>query len=86
MGVVKELLERIEAEDVDEFTVEEAILGVGYTAVRIDSGDVGLCHSLLGENPCPRRIARRAGTLRGMKAVEMAEFAVSEDISERVVG
>jgi len=86
MGVVEELLRLIEEENIEELTVEEAVLGIGYTAVRITAGDVGLCHSLLGENPCPRRIARRAGTLRGMKAMEMAELAVSEDISERVVG
>ncbi len=86
MGVVEELLERIEAENVDEFTVEEAVLGVGYTAVRINSGDVGLCHSLLGETPCPRGISRRAGTLRDMKALELARLAASRDLSERVVG
>lgn len=86
MGVVEELLERIEDERVDDLTVEEAILGVGYTAVRIDSGDVGLCHSLLGENPCPRGISRRAGTLRDMKALDLARLAASKDLSERVVG
>jgi uncharacterized protein (DUF4213/DUF364 family) len=35
----------------EDIRVESVCLGCGYTGVWLSTGDVGLCHSLLGEVP-----------------------------------
>jgi len=78
---------RSEISNLGTIIVERVYLGWGYAAARLDTGDVGLCHSLLGEAPtaCCQAL-RYAGMLAGTKAVELAELAKSWHIGERVIG
>lgn len=74
-------------EGIDEIYVERVVMGLGYTAVKLNTGNVGLCYTFsyeLGLGPC--EIWRRAGTLAGSRAVELIELAKSWDLSEAVVG
>jgi uncharacterized protein (DUF4213/DUF364 family) len=45
---VKDMLLR-EIPDIDEITVEKVCLGLGYSGVKLESGQVGVCNSLLSE-------------------------------------
>ena len=70
-----------------EIKVSKACIGLGYAGVKLNTGHVGLCHSLLGEL-APRccQIVKRAGTLAGSPAVDLANLTKSWDTSESVVG
>jgi len=61
--------------------------GWSYTGVKLSTGHVGICYSLLDEQAAHCcRIARRAGSLAGSPAIELARLARSWDLSESVVG
>jgi len=78
---------RSEIPDVDRIRVDKVCLGLGYTAVKLSTGHVGLCHSLLTEAPLECcQIVRRAGTLAGSPAIALAELIKSWDMGEKVVG
>ena len=67
---VKEILLR-EVPNVEEVVVERICLGLGYTGVKLEGGQAGVCHSLLSEmTPDCCRILGRAGSLAGRPAVE----------------
>ncbi|MFQ5710636.1 MAG: Rossmann-like domain-containing protein [Candidatus Geothermarchaeales archaeon] len=72
---------------VDDIRAERVCLGLGYTGVKLDTGHAGLCYTLQRETwlRCCQA-SRRAGTLAGSRAVELANLAASWDIGERVVG
>ncbi|MEM3733889.1 MAG: DUF364 domain-containing protein [Nitrososphaerales archaeon] len=78
---------RRELPDVDTIRADKVYLGLGFTAVRLSSGHVGLCHSLQSEVPlgcC--QIVRRAGTMAGSSAMNLAGLIKSWDMGQRVVG
>jgi uncharacterized protein (DUF4213/DUF364 family) len=71
----------------EDIRVNRVCLGWGYSAVRLSTGDVGLCHSLLREVPLTCcQIVTQSGTLAGSRAARLAELAKSLDLGERVVG
>jgi uncharacterized protein (DUF4213/DUF364 family) len=83
---VKEILLR-EVPNVEEVVVERICLGLGYTGVKLEGGQAGVCHSLLSEmTPDCCRILGSAGSLAGRPAVEFLEMASSWDLGERVIG
>lgn len=87
--IVKEILERIKAEvgDVERIVAERVVIGLGYTAVKLNTGHVGLCYTFSDEimlNCC--QISRRAGTLAESLAIKLAELSLSWDLSEAIVG
>lgn len=73
--------------DIRSISCEGVVIGVGYTAVRTSTGDVGLANTPL-DNMSPEscNIFSRAGTLAESPAMELADLADSWDLSERVVG
>jgi uncharacterized protein (DUF4213/DUF364 family) len=87
--IVDELLAYLKDEvpSFEDIRVDSVCLGWGYTGVQLSTGDMGLCHSLLGEAflPCCQ-IVKQAGTLTGCSAAGLAERAKSWDLGERVVG
>jgi uncharacterized protein (DUF4213/DUF364 family) len=86
VGEVKEILLR-EIPDIDEVAVERVCLGIGYTGVKLEGGQAGVCHSLISEmtlDCC--RILESAGSLAGRPALEFLEMAGSWDLGERVIG
>lgn len=73
--------------DAGSIRVEKLFLGLGFTAVKLSTGHVGLCHSLQTEvslHCC--QVVKRAGTLAGSAALSIAEFIKSWDMGERVIG
>ena len=70
-----------------EIKVSKVCVGLGYTGVKLSTGHVGLCHSLLGEwVPRCCQVVKHAGTLAGSPAIDLANLAKSWDTSESVVG
>lgn len=87
--IIRELLHSIKAEikDINKIRAKRVVIGLGYTAVQLDSGHIGLCYTFSGEiapNCC--QIWRKAGTLAGSPAIKLAELSLSWDLSEAVVG
>ena len=83
---VKDMLLR-EIPDIDEISVEKVCLGLGYSGVKLKSGQAGVCNSLLSEaslDCC--QILKGAGTLSGRNAIEFLEKIDSWDMIERVIG
>ena len=73
--------------EIRRVTSEEVVIGVGYTAVRTSTGDVGLANTPLDDfSPESCNVFSRAGTLTGVPTIELAGIADSWDLSERVVG
>lgn len=73
--------------DLERITVEKVILGLGYSGVKLSTGQVGVCFTFQTEislSCC--QIYKRAGTLAGSSAVDMMNMARSWDLSESVVG
>ena len=76
-----------EIPDMDAIWVDRVCLGLGFTGVKLSTGHVGLCHSLLGETSSECcQIVERAGELAGSPAMDLADLIRSWDIGERVVG
>lgn len=87
--IVRELLYciRSEVDDIEEIRAERVVIGLGYTAVKLATGHVGLCYTFIDEiEPECCQIWKRAGTLAGRPAMELAELALSWDLSEAIVG
>lgn len=79
------LLEEIP--DIDNIKVDKVCLGLGYSGVKLHSGQAGVCNSLLSEMAlgcC--QILQRAGTLAGRSAREFIEMTGSWNMVERVFG
>jgi uncharacterized protein (DUF4213/DUF364 family) len=73
--------------DLCRVSVDKVCIGLVYTGVKLDTGHVGVHHSLLSElalRCC--KVIKRAGSLAGSPAFEIVNLAKSLDISERVVG
>ena len=67
--------------------VERVCLGLGYSGVKLESGHVGVCNSLLSEAmPDCCQILEDAGTLAGRPAAELMDLVDSWDVIERVIG
>lgn len=67
--------------------VDRVCLGLGYTGVRLEGGEMGVCHSLLSEMaPGCCHIIDQAGTLAGRLATELLSLANSWSLGERIIG
>ena len=87
--IIRELLQsvRAEVEDVDAVKAKKVVIGLGYTAVQLNTGHVGLCYTFSSEiAPDCCQIWRKSGTLAGSTAIKIAEMSLSWDLSEAVVG
>ena len=69
-----------------EIRVTKVCIGLGYTGVKLSTGKIGICHSLLEKEKsldnC--QIVKNAGSLAGSMAVDLLGFAQSLDTRERV--
>jgi uncharacterized protein (DUF4213/DUF364 family) len=89
--VVEDALEKVKAliPKLDEIVVVQAVLGLGYTGVRLSDGHAGLCYTFqteIAQTAHHCQVTDLAGTLVGMPAIKLAEKAKSWEISESVVG
>ncbi len=87
--IIRELLSLIKSEvqEIASLYVKRVVLGLGYTGVELNTGHVGVCYTFGNEIiPDCCQIWRQAGTLKGKPALEIAEFSLSWDLSESVVG
>lgn len=87
--IVRETLSILEKEisNFSEIRVEKVCLGLGYTGVKLYTGQAGVCHTLSTEmalQHCP--VSRKAGTLAGSRAADLAQLATSWKLDERVAG
>ncbi|MGD6934178.1 MAG: Rossmann-like domain-containing protein [Candidatus Bathyarchaeia archaeon] len=89
--IVEEAIEKVKAliPDVDSILVEQIVLGLGYTGVRLSEGHSGLCYTFQTEiaqcsSHC--QVSNYAGTLAGSPAIKLAEKATSWDLRESIIG
>ena len=87
--VLSEVRDRLleEVPDVYGIRVEAVRLGLGYSGLKLDTGHVGVCNSLLSEaslDCC--EVLLEAGTLAGRSVTEFLGFIESWDFIERVMG
>ncbi len=85
--IIRELLAHIEKKipDIDNLKVCDVRIGLGYTGVKLSTGQAGVCHTLADEPVCCQKIDR-AGTFSGSLALEIARLADSWKLGEAVVG
>jgi uncharacterized protein len=85
--IIRELLTHIQRgiPDLDTLRVTDVRIGLGYTGVKLSTGQVGVCHTLLNEDFCCQKIDC-AGTLSGSPALETASLAESWKPGEAIVG
>ena len=70
-----------------DIIVDEIVIGPGYTAAHLSTGQAGVCFSFHAEmvaHCCQAH--KKAGTLAGTLAMELARMARSWDLSEAVIG
>ncbi|WP_309493659.1 DUF364 domain-containing protein [Candidatus Hecatella orcuttiae] len=87
--IVSEVLDILEREisRIGEVKVEKVCLGLGYTGVKLTTGHAGVCHSLQAEMAIQCcQVVRRAGSLAGSPALDLAHLSESWDLGEKVVG
>jgi len=73
--------------NLEDIRVDKVCLGLGYTGISLEGGQMGVSHSLLSEmSPGCCEIIERAGTLSGRPASEFLSLAYSWDLAERVIG
>ncbi|MCW4017199.1 MAG: DUF364 domain-containing protein [Candidatus Bathyarchaeota archaeon] len=89
--IVEKAIKKIEAvtPNLDEIIVNQAVLGLGYTAVKLSSGHAGLCYTFETEvaqamSHCQK--TNFAGTIAGTPACKVAEKAKSWDVNESILG
>ena len=71
----------------EDIRIGRVCLGLGYTGVELEGGQMGVCHSLLSEmTPGCCEIVEQAGTLAGRPAPALLSLADSWDLGERIVG
>lgn len=83
--IVEELLRSAEGE-LRERRVEEIRVGLGYTAVKLDSGACGLAATIRDEISSCCTAIEEAGNLGGNGAYSIAELALSTDALKSTVG
>ncbi|MCW4009710.1 MAG: DUF364 domain-containing protein [Candidatus Bathyarchaeota archaeon] len=89
--IVEEALTRVKSivPAIDEIVVDQVVMGLGYTGVRLSDGHSGLCYTFQNEIAHATRrcqVSDLAGTLAGTPALTLAEKAKSWEIRESVVG
>jgi len=76
----------------DPVTVERIVLGLFFTGVKLSNGHGGVCYTPIKSIPeavcCPSsaRVMPTPGRLRGRKAVQLAEEALSGSPLQKAVG
>ena len=82
--VIKETLALIQDKipNLGEIRVKRVCIGLGYTAVRLDTGHAGICYTHQSEI-APRccHIVERAGTLAGSSAFQLADLCMHACLS-----
>jgi len=88
MSIITELVDLIKnrIDDLQKITVENVVIGIGYSAIELNTGHIGLCYSF--QNPFFRysKLSELAGTISGSYAYETLEMAKSWDIGESILG
>jgi len=89
--IVEEALKRVKTliPNIDKIMVDQVVLGLGYTGVRLSDGHSGLCYTFQTEIAQATRhcqVSDQAGTMAGTPALKLAEKAKSWEISESVLG
>ncbi|MCL2172887.1 MAG: DUF364 domain-containing protein [Candidatus Bathyarchaeota archaeon] len=88
--IVEEALKRVKmVAGVDDVLIEQVVLGLGYTGVRLSTGHIGLCYTFqpeIAQSAQHCQVSDLAGTLVGTSAIKLAEKAQSWDLRESVVG
>ena len=83
--IVNEILESTE-KFLEERTLADVAIGLGYSAVMLDDGSCGLAATLRREVADCCTLMERAGELAGQPASSLSEMILSTDILESAVG
>lgn len=72
--------------DISEIEASEVRIGLGYTGVMLNTGHVGVSHTLLDDIPKCCQVVKQAGKLAGNSALQIAELVKSWDPIEATLG
>lgn len=86
MAIIDDLLKLLKQRDLADIKVEEFVLGLGYSGVRLSTGNVGVCYTPKEIVTGCCNISDRAGSIAGSSALQILELSKSLDLSEAVLG
>ncbi len=84
-GILHELVERVSSEAARR-SVTDVRIGLGYTAVLLDSGGCGLAYSFRAEAGVTCSLLDEAGTLTGRPASELLPWLLKPNVLQSAVG
>jgi uncharacterized protein (DUF4213/DUF364 family) len=89
--IVEEALEKVKVliPNIDDILVDQIVLGLGYTGVKLSDGHAGLCYTFqteIAQATSHCQVSDLAGTLAGSPAIKLAEKAKSWDLKESIIG
>ncbi len=85
MSVTEDLFE-LGMEVAQEKIVTDVRIGLGYTAARVEGGDVGLAYTFRTEAGHTCTAMQKAGTLAGQPAKALLELVTEKDVISAAVG
>ena len=88
-AIINEILDSLQEliPNVERIQVDRIVVGLGYTAAHLTTGQVGVCFSFQAEiTPRSWQAHKRAENLAGTSAIELAKMAKSWDLSKGVIG
>jgi uncharacterized protein (DUF4213/DUF364 family) len=89
--IVEEALEKIKQliPNLESILVDQVVMGLGYTGVRLSDGHAGLCYTFqteIAQTTSHCQVSDEAGTLAGTPAIKLAEKAKSWELRESIIG
>ena len=89
LSIITEVIDsiKIKISDLKKITLKQVVIGMGYTAVELNTGHIGLCYSFQRENPFHHsRFDNIVGSISGTYANYMLEMAKSWNLGESILG
>lgn len=86
------LIDSIIGYELDELTVERAVIGIFFTGVKLNNGSGGICFSPIKDIPeavcCPSsaRLMPQSGKLSGKSALELVDGIYSDSPLKKALG
>jgi len=95
MTVLDETIETLQQRSpslLHEVKVEDLVIGIFFTGVKLSTGHAGVAFTPIGDIPeavcCPTTAARmpQAGNLKGMPVLEAVRYAVEKNVLKSAIG
>lgn len=84
-SIIQEIIEALE-EKANNKKVEDLRIGLCYTAVLLNDGQLGLAYTFRSQKVTPCTHPLKAGTIKGKNAIEIIHYALSDHLLEASLG